>query len=133
MYFKILGKFFNYMKLLLYNMCSWLLFNLLTINNNPPFFPYIGVFEMIISKDFDPLPEDTDPNNKMLIYSMLQKDPMRRPTVWDLADMKCIKDCINRFVEEHGCRESVEVIFKIDQGVKRQPLATNSTNSLPVM
>ena len=40
---------------------------------------------MILTKEFEALPENIDTDIKMLIYVMLNKDSTRRPTIFDLA------------------------------------------------
>ena len=54
----------------------------------------------------------------MLINTMLNKDPKKRPSIWDLASTPCIKERINEFVDEHNCRESVECIFDLQTNYK---------------
>lgn len=49
-------------------------------HNNIP-----GLINLICEKEPDPLPEHLDPKIKMLIYSMLQKDATKRPTIWEVA------------------------------------------------
>eukprot|EP01016_Furgasonia_blochmanni_P039649 TRINITY_DN4957_c0_g1_i4.p1 TRINITY_DN4957_c0_g1~~TRINITY_DN4957_c0_g1_i4.p1 ORF type:complete len:537 (-),score=137.69 TRINITY_DN4957_c0_g1_i4:87-1697(-) len=80
---------------------------------------FLGVFDMIINKDFDPLPENVNTDIKMLIYALLNKDPARRPSIWEIADMKCIKEKINKFVEEQKCKEMVEAILDVEVNRKK--------------
>ena len=54
----------------------------------------------------------------MLIDTMLNKDPNKRPNIWDLASTPCIKERINQFVDEHNCRDSVESIFDLQTNYK---------------
>ncbi len=70
-----------------------------------------GLIKMICEKEIDPLPDYVDAKIKMLIYSMLQKDPTKRPTIWDIAQVDCIKERIIKFVTDHNCKESVEGII----------------------
>lgn len=79
-----------------------------------------GLIKMICENDFDPLPDYLDTRIKVLIYSMLQKDPSKRPSIWEIAQVDYIKERIEKFVTEHNCRESVEGIidFKKSSGLK---------------
>ena len=43
------------------------------------------LFDVILNKDYAPLPDYVDINTKLLISQMLNKDPAKRPTVWDMA------------------------------------------------
>lgn len=72
------------------------------------------VFEKILHKECDPLPDEADYNIKMLVAMMLNKDPSRRPTVWDLANFPVILDCILSFVDEAGCAETILPLFDHD-------------------
>jgi NIMA (never in mitosis gene a)-related kinase len=83
-----------------------------------------GVFEQIISKDFDVLPSHVDANLKMLITMMLNKDPARRPSIWELANVPVIKDYIERFIEEMHCTEIIMPLFEQDPRRKRRPEET---------
>lgn len=71
-----------------------------------------GVFDKIINKPLEILTDDIDDDIKLLILNMLDKDPSRRPSVWELAGMPWINDCINNFVQEKGCHEAVATVFE---------------------
>ena len=93
-----------------------------------------GMFDMIINKDYDPLNVDVSTEVKMLIHEMLQKDPSKRPTIFEIANKPCIREKINKFVEENiDCKESVEVFFNLDNKCKipsnPNPPSTPSTTS----
>jgi NIMA (never in mitosis gene a)-related kinase len=60
------------------------------------------VFDLIINKDYDPLPANTEPEVKSLIERMLQKDPSKRPSIWDLEKIPCIDEKIKLFFKEHS-------------------------------
>ena len=66
---------------------------------------------MIINKEPDPLPEDTDEDIKLLVELMLQKDPNHRPSIWNLAEMQIIKTNIIKFAEKYNCSDSVENLY----------------------
>lgn len=59
-----------------------------------------GVFNMIIHNPLDPIPDWVDTDIKMLILTMLDKDQSKRPSVWDCANIPCIKSRINQLVAE---------------------------------
>lgn len=66
---------------------------------------------MIINKQPDSLPPNCDANVKYLIEIMMQKDPAKRPYVWEIADIPCVNEKINNFVKQYNCKESVESIY----------------------
>lgn len=73
-----------------------------------------GMFEMIINKDYEPLPPETSTEVKMLIHEMLQKDYTQRPSIFEIANKQCIREKITKFVIETDCKESVEGYFNIN-------------------
>ena len=77
-----------------------------------------GVFDKIINKPLDPFYEEVDSNIKMLIVAMLDKDPSRRPSIWELANTPCINECINNFVQEKGWHEEVATVFERNLEIK---------------
>jgi len=66
-----------------------------------------GLFRCIRDKEVDPLPEHVDPKISMLIYSMLQKDPKARPSIWDIAKIEFIRERIHKFVRENNCEDTL--------------------------
>ena len=44
--------------------------------------------------------------------AMLDKDPSRRPSIWELSQTPCIHECINNFVHEKECQDEVATIFE---------------------
>ena len=68
------------------------------------------------------IPDDVDTDVRMLIISMLEKDASKRPSIWDLANMKCISTRITELVEQLDCKEQVASVFdykenkRIDDG-----------------
>ena len=89
-----------------------------------------GMFEMIINKDYDPLPSETSTEVKMLIHEMLQKDSTQRPSIFEIANKQCIRDKINKFVVENDCKESVEAYFSVDS-LRKDNGATKGSISSP--
>ena len=88
------------------------LYELATLNK-----PFIGddlkaIFKEILNSDFRPLPEDCDSSIKMLIICLLNKDPNKRPSVWDFANIKIIKERIRVFIENEGCQDMVLPFFQ---------------------
>lgn len=75
----------------------------------------------------------------MLVYSLLQKEPSKRPSIWEIANIKCIKEQLNRFVKENNCGEYVDSLINLDQKKKGEKNSfvvigrkTNSTdNEIP--
>ena len=76
-----------------------------------------GLYEQIKSKEFTPLPSDTDPVIRMLIGGLLNKDPNKRPSVWEFARIPEIAKRINVFVETHGCHDMVAHVLQGDPKV----------------
>ena len=74
---------------------------------------------MIINDDYDPVPETTAPNIRMLIMALLQKDQGKRPSVWELANNKVIREKLDKFVEENDCKELVESLVSFDKKNKQ--------------
>lgn len=66
-----------------------------------------GVFDKIIHKPLDLVSENLDTDVRMLIITMLDKDPSRRPSIWELSNIPCINDRISRFIKEKKCEDSV--------------------------
>ena len=88
-----------------------------------------GMFEMIINKDYDPLPPESSMEVKMLIHEMLQKDYTQRPSIFEIANKQCIREKITKFVMENDCKESVEAYFNVDGSKKENNTSKNSLSS----
>jgi len=71
-----------------------------------------GLYEQIKSKEFTPLPSDTDPVIRMLIGALLNKDPLKRPSIWEFAKIPEIARRINAFVEFHNCHDMVAHVIQ---------------------
>lgn len=52
------------------------------------------VFDIIMNKPHE-IPPDVDKDLVMLIDKMLNKDPNKRPNIWDIAKMPMIEEKIN--------------------------------------
>ena len=59
------------------------------------------VFELIINRPYEPLPATADKDITMLIERMLNKDPTKRPSIWELAKVPCVDEKIRYFYKEH--------------------------------
>ena len=66
-----------------------------------------GVYQKIINKEPEPFPLNYSQDLKELSNLMLQKDPKKRPTSHELANIPIIKKSIMTFAEEYDCREHV--------------------------
>jgi len=71
-----------------------------------------GVFEKIINTPLEHTYEECDENIRMLLMALLDKDPSRRPSIWELAKTDIIKYYINQFVNERGLHEEVATVFE---------------------
>ncbi len=56
----------------------------------------------------------------MLIMAMLDKNPMKRPSIWDCANLPCIKNRINQLVEEQMCQDQVACVFEYKANKEEQ-------------
>ena len=65
------------------------------------------LFKAIIHKALDPLPSDVDSDLRMLTGAMLNKDHNKRPDLFEISKMPCVKKAIMKFVEENQCRDEV--------------------------
>lgn len=74
-----------------------------------------GVFDKIINKPLESSYEEVDSDIKILLMAMLDKDPSRRPSIWELANTPWIHERINKFVQEKGWQEAVATIFEWEQ------------------
>jgi NIMA (never in mitosis gene a)-related kinase len=71
-----------------------------------------GVFEKIINTPLEHTYENCNENIRMLLTALLDKDPSRRPSVWELANTQIIKYYINQFVNDRGLHEEVATVFE---------------------
>jgi len=62
-----------------------------------------SVFNDIINKKIDDIPDSINTDVKMLIMQMLEKDPNRRPGIWDISNYPCINTRLKKFIEETKC------------------------------
>ena len=74
-----------------------------------------GLYEQIKCKEFAPLPSDTDPVIRVIISTLLNKDPNKRPSVWEFARLPEIMKRINAFVERHNCFDMVAHVLQVEQ------------------
>ncbi len=68
-----------------------------------------GVFDKIVKHPYEPFPQETDSDLKMLIGALLNKDFRKRPTIFELAQIPCMRTAIQKFVEENKLEEKVDV------------------------
>ena len=64
-----------------------------------------GVLQKIIRCDYDPVPAETEPNLKLLVNRLLKKDHNKRPSIFDVANIPCMRKELLRFIEEQECHE----------------------------
>lgn len=83
-----------------------------------------SLFEQIINKDPPPLPADTDPELLLLTNILLQKDPERRPNVWQLLEMDFIKKHVERFLETLPEDNN----YRLELRTKKDPIASPSSS-----
>lgn len=78
----------------------------------------LGLMDMIKDKDFFTLPNDTDIEIKNLIQNLLNKDPLKRPSIWEFSKLPEISTRLNAFVEFHKLHDAVAPVFLYRQGVQ---------------
>lgn len=72
------------------------------------------LFEKIIKESYQPLPEDTHSNLKMLISALLNKDYSKRPNIFEFSRIPCVNKSIRKFVEENNLQQEVLNIFDME-------------------
>ena len=65
-----------------------------------------------MNKEPEPLPKETDPKIKMLVSAMLQKNPIKRPSIWDIAEIEFVTKLILDFGTKHDCLDFIETIIE---------------------
>jgi len=83
-----------------------------------------GVFDKIVRSPYEPLPAEIDSDLKMLVAALLNKDHRKRPNVFDLANIPCIRSRIQQFVEKYNCEEQVMSVFVKEKAGPKQDLQT---------
>ena len=66
----------------------------------------------VVTQPLSPIPDYVDTDIKMMIMTMLDKNPANRPSIWDLANLPCIQSRINQLVAELNCQEQVACVFE---------------------
>lgn len=72
------------------------------------------LFEKIIKESYQPLPEDTHSNLKMLISALLNKDYSKRPNIFEFSRIPCVNKSMRKFVEENNLQQEVLNIFDME-------------------
>ena len=63
---------------------------------------------------------------------MLNKDPAKRPTVWDMANSPMIRDYIFNFIQENNCIDTIMPLFDNDPRIKNKRTNVIATGIMPV-
>jgi serine/threonine protein kinase len=66
-----------------------------------------GVLSQITQCVYEPVSEDVDPNLKMLVVALLNKDFNKRPSIIEVANVPCVKKEILDFIEENDIENEV--------------------------
>jgi NIMA (never in mitosis gene a)-related kinase len=82
-----------------------------------------GLYEQIKLKEFAPLPNDTEPVIRMLINTLLNKDPNKRPSVWEFSKLPEINKRIHKFVERHDYNDMVAHVLQAETKTTKQASA----------
>lgn len=80
-----------------------------------------GVFEKIVKQPLEPLPQSVDSNLKMLVGALLNKDYNKRPNIFQVAKIPCVKKHIIQFVDENNFREEVMSILDLEEKPDKGP------------
>eukprot|EP00743_Colponemidia_sp_Colp-15_P010894 GILK01012068.1.p1 GENE.GILK01012068.1~~GILK01012068.1.p1 ORF type:complete len:862 (+),score=168.21 GILK01012068.1:96-2681(+) len=89
-----------------------------------------GVFERICDGAFDPLPEGISDDIRLLLTATLHKDPLRRPSVWEIARLPSVKERIQRFVEETGVAAEVMPVLHLEPKIEPPSALTQDAPAL---
>lgn len=82
-----------------------------------------GVLQQIVKVEYEPLPDDTDPNITMLVSTLLKKDHNKRPSIFDFANIPSVRKELLKFINDEECQEEViDIIDLINPQVVPQSL-----------
>jgi len=86
------------------------------------------VFDKIRDDPIDLSIRPIDTDIEMLLHTLLNKDPSKRPDINDIAEIPSINDRILKFVKENDCEESVKGFFnpKIPSDDGEEPTTSSS-------
>jgi hypothetical protein len=56
----------------------------------------------------------------MLVAALLNKDYNKRPNIFEVAQIPCIKKAIIKFVNENNLRDDVMALFDMDSGERER-------------
>lgn len=87
-----------------------------------------GVLQQIIKAEYEPLPEETHPNLKLLVSRLLKKDHTKRPTIFDIAKIPCMKKELLAYIEEHKCYDEVIEIIDLINVQVLEPIIEQNEN-----
>lgn len=76
------------------------------------------LFEQIKNKPIDPLPDHFSSEFRQLVNAILNKAPDKRPSIFDIARLPCVRRKIEQFVEEHECRDEVMAFIDVEPTLK---------------
>ena len=65
----------------------------------------LNVLQSITKNSYDPLYDDSDPDLKQLVVSLLQKDFNKRPSIFEVANFPCVRAELLEFIEENECQD----------------------------
>jgi len=83
------------------------------------------LFNKILTEQPEPIKGDYDDECKDIIYSMLEKDPDMRPSIYELYQNEFIKDRVNEWcLQDHTIKTYVESIVSLNKN-KTKKLSTH--------
>ena len=90
-----------------------------------------NVLQAITKCSYDPLDEDCDPNLQMIVFSLLQKDFNKRPSIFEVANLPCVRKEILDYIEESGCNnevlEIIDFINPVQQNEEEEKVFVESS------
>ena len=73
-----------------------------------------GVLQQIVKHPYEPLPDDTDTDLVLLVRALLNKDHLKRPSIYDVASIPVVRNGLIAFIQEQeildDCVEAMDYI-----------------------
>lgn len=65
-----------------------------------------SLFNLIINEEAAPVQDGRSTDLKMLCKSLLNKDVNKRPSIFDIATLPCVKKKIKEFIKQHDVKDT---------------------------
>jgi len=73
----------------------------------------LGLMNKVKNDSFDPLPERTPPELQELVSELLEKDPDKRPSIFQIAKRNFLKSLIKTIIEQSDDFSNVKAFFNM--------------------